>query len=730
MKTENHSIQDVLKMNSSSFFIPPYQRAYAWGRQEISRYFDDIRRIIRSELDPNERDKLEHFFGTLVVKNESDGLATRTILIDGQQRITTTLILLIVLRDIIDDPEQKQQLTNSYLINPYSTNEDKIKLKQVSRDWEAYRALINNQQHLPGNITAAYDLFRGLVTSAMEHDSQMTPVHFINALAKLNVAVIILDERPFKGEDPQIIFETLNSLGKPLTLSDLIRNYILLSMRSERQTEVYESLWYPKIEKVLGSKTSYYFRDYLQLKEAQPAKSVSSNNTKELYQKFKDYVSNNNETHDQLIQDIVSYVEYYKYLLDPEYQGTLFAHTGRESEIRELVRCIFQDIRSEAFKPLVLGLLHDCDISGSAHSVDRLIDALTTIQTYLIRRRVVRATQGENKAIPRLCESLDKLTGGQVRMIDLLTSLTYNLRMPNDDEIAKALRTSNFYHGLRSYAKFILGKIEEHLTKVSVDFRDSRITIEHIMPQTLSDHWRDFLGDQAEEIHREYLDNIGNLILTEFNTEIGNKPFELKREKLATSSLHYRLDVIDKSRWDEAAITDHRDLMIRRFLETFPLPKPLRESNNWKSGVRIPRQFSPLDLESDLKKQISGTKPLSITVERKEADAKTWQEVILRFVQLITATHITMDYLIESQMRLFKRKDVFVRADELKSGKSGSKPDRYKTPDGKPGTSLSDLPDDQVLVLTNISAYTCISRIEAMMKDLNLAKDDVIIKIG
>ena len=263
MRTDNKSISDVLALNATSFFIPPFQRAYAWGKPEIERFFNDILRIVKSELNPKQRDKQEHFFGTLVIKNEQQGFAQRSVVVDGQQRLTTTLIFLIALRDLEHNVNTKNNINNSYLINSSSEFEDKIKLKQVTRDWDSYRALVlgkDDEEIESGIVKNAYTLFKRLIRNQKNLNPAIQTEHYIIALQRMNVALIFLDERPFKGEDPQIIFETLNSLGKPLTLSDLIRNYILLEMESKRQSEVYESIWYPKIEAVLRDNTSKFFR--------------------------------------------------------------------------------------------------------------------------------------------------------------------------------------------------------------------------------------------------------------------------------------------------------------------------------------------------------------------------------------------------------------------------------------------------------------------------------------
>ena len=309
MKTESHSINDVLAKNATSFFIPPFQRAYAWGRPEIERYFSDISRIIESEIDVKQHDKLEHFFGTVVIKEERSGFANKSVVVDGQQRLTTTLLFLIALRDSETDKSKQEYINQNYLTNNSSSFQDKIKLKQVTKDWDSYRALVNKEDPKPGVISTSHDLIKKLINEKKRLNPQVNIEHYIMAIQRMNVAVIFLDERPFKGEDPQIIFETLNSLGKPLTLSDLVRNFVLLNMESDKQSNTYEKKWHPSIEQVLSENTSKFFRDYLQYKTASSLKVVSDNNTKELYQQFKDFVESSFENHNEFISDIVRFVK-------------------------------------------------------------------------------------------------------------------------------------------------------------------------------------------------------------------------------------------------------------------------------------------------------------------------------------------------------------------------------------------------------------------------------------
>ena len=722
MDVQRSNLKELVAKNVTSFYIPPYQRAYAWRKAEITRFFGDLCRIIESELDEECKDKLEHFFGTLVVKNEPVGIAgTRTIIIDGQQRVTTALILLMAVRDLLTDLASRELITNTYLINSSSTFEDKIKLKQVTKDWDAYRALVLGLPKVKGRVTEAYDTFHKLLSDYCAGDERVTPKHFIMALGRVNVAVIILDERAYKGEDPQIIFETLNSLGRPLTFSDLIRNFILLNMSSQKQTEAYEKVWYPEIEEPLGDSTSGFLRDYLQLKLATSLKSISDNNTKELYQQFKDYATDNWASRDELMTDIVSYIDCYRFIIDKDFTGAV----STNAQVKELVRNIFQDIGTEAFKPFVLGLLYHHFRAG--HNEAQLISLLTTIRTYLIRRRVLKLTQGENKAIPRFCDRIEEVYSGEISLIDLLSSQTYPLRMPNDKEIRSRLESLNFYKELTSYAKLILGKIEEHRAKVAVDFRDPKITIEHIMPQTITTAWKDELGEDADEIHAQYLHNIGNLILTEFNVEMSNTTFENKKKRLASSSLAYRLDIMNKERWTLESILSHQRVMIDAFIDTFSLPEEYQGAENWKPISQVRKEFSPLD--SGIHRLLAGEKPLSIRLDDVTASAHSWQEVILNFIKLVTQKRTTLQYLKDNQKRLFNRDNALLTWRDLRQDPGLVQKRYYKNLAGEFPFQAVEPRDDDEFVHIDISSSTCIRRIAKTMSDLGMSKDSVSITI-
>lgn len=732
MKTESHSINDVLAKNATSFFIPPFQRAYAWGKAEIERYFSDISRIIESHLDSKQHDKLEHFFGTVVIKEEKAGFANKSVVVDGQQRLTTTLIFLIALRDSETDPNKQEYINQNFLTNNSSSFQDKIKLKQVTKDWDSYKALIHKTQPRPGVISNAYELLKKLINEKKRINQEVEFEHFIIAIQRMNVAVIFLDERPFKGEDPQIIFETLNSLGKPLTLSDLVRNFVLLNMESKNQSDIYEKIWHPKIEEVLYENTSKFFRDYLQYKTTSSLKVVSDNNTKELYQQFKDFVETSFENHDAFIYDIVRYVNCYKWIISEINNDTISSNNYNDKEIKELLRNIFHDIKAEAFKPFVLGLLefHQYTVKHVKLSDEILISTLASIKIYLIRRRVLGLTQGENKNIVLLSKKIESLAKGSVSMFELLTNMFYRLRLPNDSEMKNTLLSMNFYESLKQYSKLILGKIEEHNSKVSVDFRNPKITIEHIMPQKLDSSWKIELGNNFQEIHKNYLHNLGNLILTEFNSEIGNKSFEEKKKKLNTSSLNYRLDVISRNSWNEQSIQEHQSNMINWFLETFPLPEQYREKSNWNTQTIENTSFSPLDIDAG--DMAEGNRPIELRIFDNVIEVNSWQDVFIKFLKYLKEKpEYDFDFILDHQLEIFKRDETILKWKTLKE-LIDSKIDltkRYKTFDGKVWDKVKELNDDLLFIHINISASNCMTRIANVMEKLFMSENSVEIKL-
>ncbi len=315
-------------------------------------------------------------------------------------------------------------------------------------------------------------------------------------------------------------------------------------------------------------------------------------------------------------------------------------------------------------------------------------------------------------------------------MIELLTNLFYRLRLPNDSEMSMELISMNFYESLRQYSKLILGKIEEYNSKVSVDFRNPKITIEHIMPQKLDDSWKVELGEHFEDIHKRYLHNIGNLILTEFNSEIGNRSFEEKKKKLNTSSLNHRLDVITRDVWNERSIKEHQSNMVNWFLETFPLPDQYRDRTNWNTQTTEKTLFSPLDTEAgDI---AEGNKPVELHIFDDVIKVNSWQCVFIKFLKFLKdKPEYDFDYILDNQLEIFRRDETILKWSSLKEliDSNVDLTSRYKTFDGKVWDKIKDLNDDVLFIHINISASMCMSRIASVMEKLFLPDNSIQIKL-
>ena len=454
-----------------------------------------------------------------------------------------------------------------------------------------------------------------------------------------------------------------------------------------------------------------------------------------MYQQFKSFVEDEFERHDDFINDIVRYVKCYKWIITEVVNDSISTNDTNDTndkEIKELLRNIFHDIKAEAFKPFVLGLLeyHQYTINDISLSDEILISTLTTIRTYLIRRRILGLTQGENKNIVTLSKKIEELAKGNISMLDLLTNVFYKIRLPNDNEMKSALMSMNFYKSLKQYSKFILGKIEEHNTKVAVDFRNLKITIEHIMPQTLNFVWEKELGEKFNEIHENYLHNIGNLILTEFNSEIGNKSFEEKKIKFATSSLNYRLDIIRRNTWNEQSIIEHQTNMINWFLDTFPLPEQFKNKQNWNTQIIGSTSFSPLD--SDAGEMAEGNKPIELNIKGKVIKVNSWQDVFIKFLKYLRdSPDFDFEFILDNQAELFRRDETIIKWSTLKNF-IDTKIDlscRYKTFDGKVWNKVKELNDNLFFIHINMSASKCMMRIGNVMEKFNMSGNSIEIKL-
>lgn len=589
MISQEKKLLDMLSNNDVTFFIPPYQRNYEWTEEQCKVFFNDV--IKTSER--NAAGKIsEHFFGSITFfqTEAAFGQPNKLILIDGQQRITTTMLFLVALRDILGDDSLGPFIDSKYLKNNNVKGdvEYKAKLKQVETDWEAYKNIILSNELSAKEKSAAvyrnYSFFHNKLSDLQEKGIDLSAI-VEKGLNKFSVITIQLEPDKNEWENPQEIFESMNSLGKPLSLADLVRNYLLLGLDADKQSELYNNYWL-HIEKVIPGKVSDFIRDYMQAYDKRSYLKASENNYKDLYGYFKGLFSEHDP--EELLKELSEHATIYSWLLpdgssgnkDVDYQLQDF------SRIKLTTAYSFFLVLLKAWK------------DGSFTSAE-IVDILDAIRIYSFRRRILGITNAENKNYPGLAKyvpDLIKAKDKRFKMFEILAKQESNMRLPNDIELSRFMVTMNFANF--GYSKFFLALVEEKLTKSRPDLSDQILQLEHIMPQTLTDEWRNDLGENADEIHQELLNTVGNLTLIRHNQELSNKSFEEKKAVYTDKAglQIAKTKITDCSVWNKDTIQKRAEWIIPFLLqEVLPIPDSMRKVNNFKP--KEGRALSFMDLQ-------------------------------------------------------------------------------------------------------------------------------------
>ena len=580
MRASENFLLDLLKRNDVTFFIPPYQRSYSWDKEQCMVLWNDIvsttKTLMTNEL-------AGHFFGMIVYVSEEQvfGETTRLILTDGQQRVTTVMLFLAALRDSLDG-EQSKRIEDQFLINNNASGDDvkyKVKLKQVENDWNTFRKIVLRDSNIDDRECRVYKNYR-LFCDLIKKTKKDNPELFrklAEGLNKFSVVTVQLEPVRNKWENPQEVFESMNSLGKPLSLADLVRNYLLMGRDGNEQERLYNTYWID-IEKRLGDDVSNYIRDYMQLIGARDYKKATPTNYKELYLQFKQLFSGRGVDTEKLLQELQEFSKYYSYIVVGVESGDKNVDTLL-SYLRQIDATTVYSLLLKIIGEWRRGAVSDID-------AENMIYALFI---YMLRRRIVRITQGENKRLPLLVSMIDDIgqdSDSRRKMFEALANQDYSLRLPNDAEVAGSLRSMNAYSF--KYIKFLFALVENVNTRSMPNIKDKRLQIEHIMPQTLTDEWKDMLGLNWRETHQELINNIGNLTLVYYNQELGNKPFDHKLAIYNSTSGMWitRCQIADNIRWGRSEI-ERRSEWLSNYITTkvLPLPEDMRKSDNY-SNIR------------------------------------------------------------------------------------------------------------------------------------------------
>lgn len=582
MKATPTYLLDSLSNNDVTFFIPPYQRNYEWSTETCKVLLRDAMHLAEhNRAKASSSGHTEHFFGSIVyvIEESGFGVPARFVLTDGQQRITSTMLLLMALRDSIDDEGYQAAIQKRYLQNDRAddSTEYKIKLKQVETDWEAYK-LLALRQEVPLRLrnSRVYQNYAYFLREISQLEAAEKKSLLEDGLTRFSVISIQLEPDRNPWENPQEIFESMNSLGQPLSLADLVRNYLLMGRNSHDQAMLYNNYWLG-LERQLPGKLSEFIRDWMQSDQHRSYKVARENNFKELYSAFKEITRDRGT--EVIFGSFQSFLNPYAIARGLEVSGI--------AEADEIIG----DLSIIGIAPVYSYLAELIDLWKHGQIADAdLVDLLRMIRTYVLRRRVLGITQGENKFFPALGTKLKLVASSETPSATLahqLSTQEYALRLPNDGELEAGLMSMNFYNlgRSRNYPKLLLALAEEELTRSRPAWDDENLQLEHIMPQTLNSAWRSELGPDAEQIHQEFVNNIGNITLIRHNQELSNKAFAEKKAVYAgKSGLQITQNhVVTQDKWNAAAICERREYIISLLLQrVLSIPDSLRKTSNWK----------------------------------------------------------------------------------------------------------------------------------------------------
>lgn len=542
MKATEAQLLSLLQ-KSPQFVIPIYQRTYSWTDKQCRQLWDDILRAGSSDTIP------VHFIGSIVYIEQGLSQASHRaplLVIDGQQRLTTVSLLIEALARALGDDEpvdgfSAAKLRHYYLSNPLESGERYFKLLLSQTDNSSLKAIIKNseQPKEPSlRVTQNFALFTALLK---EQKGDLAPL--CRGLAKLVVVDIALSR---DQDNPQLIFESMNSTGKELSQADLIRNFILMGLQPELQTQLYEEYWRPMEldfgQEAYGTQFDSFMRHYLTVRTGDIPRE------REVYEAFKDY---SRTTPVQgagikaLVKDIRAFARYFCALA-----------LGREQNPK--LSPAFHDLRElkvDVAYPFLLELYHD--YATGVLDVADFAAAVRLVEAYVFRRAICAIpTNSMNKTFATFGKALRKERYLESIRAHFLTLPSYR-RFPADDEFRRDLHTRDLYN-FRSRS-YWLRRLENHGRKERV--RVDEYTIEHILPQNpdLPAAWQQALGPEWQRVQQQWLHTLGNLTLTGYNAEYSDRPFAEKRNMVGgfkESPLRLNAGLGQLDEWDEAAIKE------------------------------------------------------------------------------------------------------------------------------------------------------------------------------
>lgn len=628
MKGYAKPLHEFIEGHKIQFVIPVYQRNYDWLIGNCDQLFNDLVKLSRSN-------RRSHFFGSIVTSSADSSF--NRLVIDGQQRLTTISLLLLAgikaVKDGAIEISDKSRLEEAYevfLKAKFCNSERKIKLVPIENDRFAYDKIFNEEESFDEEvkITRNYRHFYDLLTrkpQALSFDQ------LLDAIEKLQIISIELDN----DDDAQLIFESLNSTGLALTEADKIRNYLLMSLTPEEQETCFRNYW-QKIEQATENQPAKFLRDYLTIQQELQRPVRQSN----IYYEWKKYMDGHDRK-EELVK-ILEYAHYYQQVTEAKLSTT---------ELSEKMRHIC-NVETDVTNVFFIQFMKYA--SANNLSEKEIFKVIDLVENYLARRIV--CNMPSNALTQVFCtlhkdvlKSIEEYSSANVELVNSYSDiLAYhimrrngNYQLPRDMQFVEAIKTRDVYHMLKPFQIFLFERLENSVhgeyNDVATEMKNKDTTIEHIMPQTLNGNWKTMLGDNFEEIQEKYLHTFANLTLTGINSELSNKPFEIKRDGNTIGNKvypgyknsKYRLtkNVSSCDKWTEIELQNRCDEIITSFLRLYPLPQTTFKS--------LPKPVDEISLEDETfiptNRQLKGFR-----LYDNEYTETTWKDMLLHVVKIIT----------------------------------------------------------------------------------------------
>ncbi len=611
MKGSETKLIKYMEGADKRFVIPVYQRNYDWKIENCKQLFDDLIKIIRNG-------RKSHFFGSIVSTYNPDGDYEEHQIIDGQQRLTTVSLLLLAMYNLMkqgksvpNDRRLGDRVYEDYLVDKYQPEETRIKLKPIKNDRKAFGKLFDDEEeHIGGsNLTTNYNYFYERIQK-----EEITIDELFQAIRSLEIIHIRLDNE----DNPQLIFESLNSTGLDLSEGDKIRNYILMGLPSQLQEKYYEKYW-NKIEENTNYQVDLFIRDYLSIKQ-QATPSLNK-----IYFTFKEYVEEGNIPTEDLLVDLLDYARLYKVLIS--------ANVGD----KRLSSCIYRLNRLETTvtRPFFLEVLR-LNREGIL-SMDEVVEVFLATENYLFRRTICELPTNQlNKIFLLLHKEVIRYDGTTDNYVEklkyALVSKKERARFPEDVEFVEAFGNKQIYSMNAKNKMYILERFENFGTAEDKDiyrhFDDGDYSIEHIMPQTLTPAWAESLGEDYERIHEVWLHRMANLTLTAYNSKYSNNSFLEKRDMtngFKDSGIRMNQWIGSQEEWGEKELEERSVIVQGRALEI------------WASSVTsfkpFEKQMDSYTLDDDM--DLTGRKIARFAYMTMEQSVKNWAEMFETVLRML-----------------------------------------------------------------------------------------------